>query len=123
VWVIYLVHLFPYLKMQGLIDAVNERTLTLDKLKAMTAICSVDLDMIAILSDTKAETITAIGVINQKTTAARIILVKNSKVGDIIELGGLLGSAPVMAVNQKASDAFIKRGGHIPAPIHSFKTI
>jgi len=112
----------------GMIAAINERTLTLEKLEAMTAICSVGLDMIAIPGDTKAETIaamiadeTAIGVINQKTTAVRIIPAKNSKVGDVIEFGGLLGSAPVMAVNQKASSAFIARGGHIPAPIHSFK--
>jgi len=112
----------------GMIDAVRKQTLSLEKLEAMSAICSVGLDMIAIPGDTPAETIAAIiadeaaiGVINQKTTAVRIIPAKNAKVGQIIEFGGLLGSAPVMPVNQKASKKFIARGGHIPAPIHSFK--
>lgn len=112
----------------GMIESVKEGTLSLEKLEAMTAICSVGLDMIAIPGDTSAETIAAIiadeaaiGVINQKTIAVRIIPAKDSKVGDIIEFGGLLGSAPVMKVHQKSSAEFIARGGHIPAPIHSFK--
>jgi uncharacterized protein (UPF0210 family) len=112
----------------GMIESVQEGTLSLEKLEAMTAICSVGLDMIAIPGDTSSETIAAIiadeaaiGVINQKTTAVRIIPAKDSKVGDIIEFGGLLGSAPVMKINQKSSAKFITRGGHIPAPIHSFK--
>jgi uncharacterized protein (UPF0210 family) len=94
----------------------------------MTAICSVGLDMIAIPGDTPATTIAAmiadeaaIGVINQKTTAVRLIPARDSKVGDQIEFGGLLGTAPVMKVNAKSSADFIARGGHIPAPIHSFK--
>ena len=92
----------------------------------MTAICSVGLDMIAIPEDTPAETIAAmiadeaaIGVINQKTTAVRII--PKGQEGDMIEFGGLLGTAPVMSVNKNSSAAFIARGGQIPAPIHSFK--
>lgn len=112
----------------GMIDAVNSGSLSLDKLEAMTAICSVGLDMIAIPGDTPAATISAIiadeaaiGVINNKTTAVRIIPAPNTQVGDMVEFGGLLGSAPVMTVNKKSSDKFIARGGRIPAPIHSFK--
>lgn len=112
----------------GMIDAVLSGSLNLEKLEAMTAICSVGLDMIAIPGDTPASTIAAIiadeaaiGVINNKTTAVRIIPAPNTKVGDMVELGGLLGSAPVMPVNNKSSEKFIARCGRIPAPIHSFK--
>ena len=112
----------------GMIDAVNNGSLSIEKLEAMTAICSVGLDMIAIPGDTPASTIgamiadeAAIGVINHKTTAVRIIPAKDKKIGDMVEFGGLLGRAPVMAVNAAGSDDFIARGGRIPAPIHSFK--
>ena len=112
----------------GMIEAVNNGALNLEKLEAMTAICSVGLDMIAIPGETPAETIAAmiadeaaIGVINQKTTAVRIIPAKDTKVGDMVEFGGLLGRAPVMKVNDYGSKEFILRGGRIPAPIHSFK--
>lgn len=112
----------------GMIAAVEKGLLNLEKLEAMTAICSVGLDMIAIEGDTPAETIAAmiadeaaIGVINHKTTAVRIIPARNAKVGDMIEFGGLLGRAPVMKTNPANSFDFIHRGGRIPAPIHSFK--
>ena len=112
----------------GMIDAVNNGALNLEKLEAMTCVCSVGLDMIAIPGDTPAETISAIiadeaaiGVINHKTTAVRIIPAVGLKVGDNIEFGGLLGHAPVMPVNKFSSCDFISRGGRIPAPIHSFK--
>ena len=112
----------------GMIDAVNNGALNLEKLEAMTCVCSVGLDMIAIPGDTPAETISAIiadeaaiGVINHKTTAVRIIPAEGLKVGDNIEFGGLLGHAPVMSVNKFSSCDFINRGGRIPAPIHSFK--
>ncbi|WP_368259064.1 PFL family protein [Enterococcus gallinarum] len=112
----------------GMIKAVESGLLNLEKLEAMTAICSVGLDMIAIPGDTTAETIAAmiadeaaIGVINHKTTAIRIIPAKEKQVGDRIEFGGLLGTAPVMKVNPAKSADFIQRGGRIPAPIHSFK--
>jgi len=112
----------------GMIDAANAGVLTLDKLEAMTCVCSVGLDMIAIPGDTPAETISAIiadeaaiGMINQKTTAVRIIPVPGKKVGDSVEFGGLLGTAPIMRVNPYGSDAFIARGGRIPAPIHSLR--
>lgn len=112
----------------GMIDAVLNNSLNLEKLEAMTAICSVGLDMIAVPGDTTAETLSAIiadesaiGVINNKTTAVRIIPAPNCKVGDLVEFGGLLGTAPVMAVNKHSSFDFINRGGRIPAPIHSFK--
>lgn len=112
----------------GMIKAVESGLLNLEKLEAMTAICSVGLDMIAIPGDTTAETIAAmiadeaaIGVINHKTTAVRIIPAKEKQVGDRIEFGGLLGTAPVMKVNPAKSADFIQRGGRIPAPIHSFK--
>ena len=111
----------------GMIKAVEEGYLNLEKLEAMTAICSVGLDMIAIPGDIPAETIAAmiadeaaIGVINHKTTAVRIIPLK-IKVGDSVEFGGLLGTAPVMRTNSAKSTDFIQRGGRIPAPIHSFK--
>ena len=112
----------------GMIKAVEEGYLNLEKLEAMTAICSVGLDMIAIPGDIPAETIAAmitdeaaIGVINNKTTAVRIIPAKDKKVGDSVEFGGLLGTAPVMRTNSAKSTDFIQRGGRIPAPIHSFK--
>ncbi|OCG30654.1 hypothetical protein A9G34_05435 [Gilliamella sp. Choc4-2] len=112
----------------GMIDAVNNGALNLEKLEAMTCVCSVGLDMIAIPGDTPAETISAIiadeaaiGVINHKTTAVRIIPAVGLNVGDHVEFGGLLGHAPVMAVNEFSSYDFINRGGRIPAPIHSFK--
>lgn len=112
----------------GMIKAVEEGYLNLEKLEAMTAICSVGLDMIAIPGDIPAETIAAmiadeaaIGVINHKTTAVRIIPAKDKKVGDSVEFGVLLGTAPVMRTNSAKSTDFIQRGGRIPAPIHSFK--
>ncbi|AIY83812.1 hypothetical protein U729_2744 [Clostridium baratii str. Sullivan] len=112
----------------GMIDSVLNGSLNLEKLEAMTAICSVGLDMIAIPGDTHASTISAmiadeaaIGVINNKTTAVRIIPAPGCKVGDMVEFGGLLGRAPVMKINNNSSEEFIKRGGRIPAPIHSFK--
>ncbi len=118
----------PVSEDNGMIAAAAEGALTLEKLEAMTCVCSVGLDMIAIPGDTPATTISgiiadeaAIGMINQKTTAVRIIPVIGKKVGDTVEFGGLLGYAPVMPVNQKSCAAFINRGGRIPAPIHSFK--
>ena len=116
----------PVSEDEGMIAAVRAGSLNLEKLEAMTAICSVGLDMIAIPEDTPEQTIAAIiadeaaiGVINQKTTAVRII--PKGKEGDTLEFGGLLGSAPVMSVNKNSSADFIARGGQIPAPIHSFK--
>ena len=116
----------PVSEDEGMIAAVRAGSLNLEKLEAMTAICSVGLDMIAIPEDTPEQTIAAIiadeaaiGVINQKTTAVRII--PKGKEGDTLEFGGLLGSAPVMSVNKNSSVDFIARGGQIPAPIHSFK--
>ncbi len=118
----------PVSEDQGMINAVQAGALTLEKLEAMTCVCSVGLDMIAIPGDTKATTISgiiademAIGMVNQKTTAVRIIPVIGKKVGDMVEFGGLLGYAPVMPVNPFSCDGFINRGGRIPAPIHSFK--
>jgi len=118
----------PVSEDQGMIDAVNAGALTLEKLEAMTCVCSVGLDMIAIPGDTKATTISgiiadelAIGMVNQKTTAVRIIPVIGKTVGDSVEFGGLLGHAPIMPVNNFSCDAFVNRGGRIPAPIHSFK--
>ncbi|MBL3531275.1 PFL family protein [Companilactobacillus zhachilii] len=111
-----------------MIRAVTAGRLNIEKLEAMTAVCSVGLDMIAIPGDTTAETISgmiadeaAIGVINNKTTAVRIIPATGKKVGDVVEFGGLFGKAPVMAVNTNSPADFIHRGGRIPAPIHSFK--
>ncbi|MDR1605679.1 MAG: PFL family protein [Streptococcaceae bacterium] len=116
----------PVSEDEGMIAAVNAGVLNLEKLEAMTAICSVGLDMIAVPGDTPAATISAmiadeaaIGVINMKTTAVRVI--PKGKVGEQIEFGGLLGTAPVMPVHKESSAAFIARGGQIPAPIHSFK--
>ena len=118
----------PVSEDQGMIDAVNAGALTLEKLEAMTCVCSVGLDMIAIPGDTKASTIagiiadeSAIGMVNQKTTAVRLIPVIGKGVGEVVEFGGLLGYAPIMPVNQFSCDAFVQRGGRIPAPIHSFK--
>lgn len=118
----------PVSEDQGMIDAVSLGALTLEKLEAMTCVCSVGLDMIAIPGDTSAATISgiiadeaAIGMVNQKTTAVRVIPVIGKKVGDTAEFGGLLGYAPIMPVNTKDCSAFINRGGRIPAPIHSFK--
>ena len=118
----------PVSEDQGMIDAVTAGALTLEKLEAMTCVCSVGLDMIAIPGDTKATTISgiiademAIGMINQKTTAVRLIPVIGKNVGEKVEFGGLLGYAPVMPVNPFSCDAFIEREGRIPAPIHSFK--
>ncbi|ANK60637.1 PFL family protein [Loigolactobacillus backii] len=118
----------PVSEDEGMIAGVRSGSLNLEKLEAMTAVCSVGLDMIAIPGDTPATTIAAmiadeaaIGMINNKTTAVRVIPAKGKKVGDQVEFGGLLGTSPVMAVNPASSADFIGRGGHIPAPIHSFK--
>ena len=118
----------PVSEDQGMINAVEAGALTLEKLEAMTCVCSVGLDMIAIPGDTKATTISgiiademAIGMINQKTTAVRLIPVIGKEVGETVEFGGLLGYAPIMPVNQFSCDAFVNRGGRIPAPVHSFK--
>lgn len=118
----------PVSEDQGMIDAVNAGALTLEKLEAMTCVCSVGLDMIAIPGNTKASTISgiiademAIGMINQKTTAVRLIPVFGKDIGDTVEFGGLLGYAPIMKVNEFDCESFISRGGRIPAPIHSFK--
>ncbi len=118
----------PVSEDQGMIDAVTAGALTLEKLEAMTCVCSVGLDMIAIPGDTKASTISgiiademAIGMINQKTTAVRLIPVVGKKVGETVEFGGLLGYAPIMPVNPFGCEAFVNRSGRIPAPIHSFK--
>ena len=112
----------------GMIEAAERGDINLDKLEAMTAVCSVGLDMIAIPGDTPAETISAIiadeaaiGMINNKTTAVRVIPVPGKGVGDEVNFGGLLGRAPVMPVHGKSSGKFISRGGLIPAPIHSNK--
>lgn len=118
----------PVSEDQGMIDAVEMGALTIEKLEAMTCVCSVGLDMIAIPGDTSAATISgmmadelAIGMINQKTTAVRVIPVIGKGIGEKVEFGGLLGYAPIMPVNQYGCDAFVNRGGRIPAPIHSFK--
>lgn len=110
----------------GMIEAASKGFLTFDKLEAMTSVCSVGLDMIAIPGDTPVDTIAgiiademAIGMINKKTTAVRIIPVPRKKVGDVAVYGGLLGEAPIIPVNNLSSEKFVKRGGRIPAPIHS----
>ena len=112
----------------GMINAAACGALTLDKLEAMTCVCSVGLDMIAVPGDTSAETISAIiadeaaiGMVNSKTTAVRVIPVEGKNVGDMVEMGGLLGSAPVMPVHAASSADFIARGGRIPAPLQSLK--
>ena len=118
----------PVSEDEGMIAAASSGALTLDKLEAMTCVCSVGLDMIAVPGDTSAETIAAIiadeaaiGMVNTKTTAVRIIPAPGCKVGDTVEFGGLLGSAPVQAVHPYSSVDFIARGGRIPAPLHSLK--
>ena len=118
----------PVSEDQGMINAVVKKSLTLEKLEAMTCVCSVGLDMIAIPGDTSTETISGIiademmiGIINQKTTAVRIIPAYGKKAGDKVSFGGLLGYAPIMKVNDYSCKEFIDRGGHISAPIHSFK--
>jgi uncharacterized protein (UPF0210 family) len=118
----------PVSEDEGMVASVRAGAINIDKLEAMTSVCSVGLDMIAIPGDTPAPTIAAIiademaiGMVNNKTTAVRVIPVPGKKAGDWAEFGGLLGGAPVMAVNPADSGAFIARGGHIPAPIHSFR--
>lgn len=118
----------PVSEDHAMIEAAKVGALTLEKLEAMTCVCSVGLDMVAIPGSTTAATISgiiadeaAIGMINNKTTAARLIPVIGKEVGDMVEFGGLLGYAPIMAVNKFSCESFIKRGGRIPAPIHSFK--
>ena len=118
----------PVSEDQGMIDAVEAGALSIEKLEAMTCVCSVGLDMIAIPGNTSAQTIagiiadeSAIGMVNQKTTAVRIIPVEGKEVGDTVEFGGLLGHAPIMPVNPFACSRFVSRTGRIPAPIHSFK--
>jgi uncharacterized protein (UPF0210 family) len=118
----------PVSEDQGMIDSVIAGALTIEKLEAMTCVCSVGLDMIAIPGDTTAATISgiiadesAIGMVNQKTTAVRIIPVIGKEVGDTVEFGGLLGYAPIMPVNTFGCERFVNRAGRIPAPIHSFK--
>jgi len=118
----------PVSEDHGMIQAVQRGALTLEKLEAMTCVCSVGLDMIAIPGSTSKETISgiiadesAIGMVNNKTTAVRVIPVIGKEVGEMVEFGGLLGYAPVMAVNSFNCANFINRGGRIPAPIHSFK--
>ncbi|MDR0444217.1 MAG: PFL family protein [Treponema sp.] len=118
----------PVSEDEGMVAAVKNGFITLDKLEAMTSVCSVGLDMIPLPGDVTAATISAIiademaiGMVNNKTTAVRVIPVPGKKAGEWAEFGGLLGGAPIMAVNAAKSDAFISRGGRIPAPIHSFK--
>ena len=118
----------PVSEDEGMISAAQRGTLVLDKLEAMTCVCSVGLDMIAVPGDTSAATISAIiadeaaiGMVNTKTTAVRIIPALGKQVGDMIELGGLLGSAPVMPLHSEGSEAFVARGGRIPAPLQSLK--
>ena len=118
----------PVSEDQGMINAVEAGALSLEKLEAMPCVCSVGLDMIAIPGDTKETTIAgiiademAIGMVNQKTTAVRVIPVIGKTVGETVEFGGLLGYAPIMPVNPYSCEAFVNRGGRIPAPIHSFK--
>ena len=118
----------PVSEDEGMIAAAKAGTLTLDKLEAMTCVCSVGLDMIAIPGDTPAETISAIiadeaavGMVNSKTTAVRVIPAPGKKPGDSVEFGGLLGSAPIMPVHPESPAQFIARGGRIPAPMQSLK--
>ena len=118
----------PVSEDEGMIAAALDGTLTIDKLEAMTCVCSVGLDMIAVPGSTTAETISAIiadevavGMVNSKTTAVRVIPVEGADVGDTVEMGGLLGSAPVMPVHEASSADFIARGGRIPAPLQSLK--
>ena len=118
----------PVSEDEGMVEAVKNGRISLDKLEAMTSVCSVGLDMIPLPGDTSAATIAAIiademaiGMVNNKTTAVRVIPVPGKKAGDWAQFGGLLGGSPIMAVNAAKSDAFINRGGRIPSPIHSFK--
>ncbi len=118
----------PVSEDEGMIAAAESGVLTLDKLEAMTCVCSVGLDMIAVPGNTSAETIAAIiadeaaiGMVNNKTTAVRLIPAEGCGVGDSVSFGGLLGTAPVMPVHPESAEAFIARGGHIPAPLHSLK--
>ena len=118
----------PVSEDEGMIAAAQRGTLQLDKLEAMTCVCSVGLDMIAVPGDTSAETISAIiadeaaiGMVNSKTTAVRIIPAPGKQVGDVVEFGGLLGSAPVMPVHNESAAGLIQRGGRIPAPMQSLK--
>ncbi|MBQ7595416.1 MAG: PFL family protein [Clostridia bacterium] len=118
----------PVSEDEGMIEAVKTGALSIDKLEAMTCVCSVGLDMIAVPGSTSAATISAIiadecaiGVVNTKTTAVRVIPVSGKKVGDEVEYGGLLGSAPIMPVNEYSAEKFVSRGGRIPAPMHSLK--
>ena len=118
----------PVSEDQGMIHAAKAGALTIEKLEAMTCVCSVGLDMIAIPGDTKDTTIAgiiademALGMVNAKTTACRLIPVPGKGVGDSVEFGGLLGHAPIMPVNTFSCDEFVNRGGRIPAPVHSFK--
>ena len=118
----------PVSEDEGMIAAARSGTLTLDKLEAMTCVCSVGLDMIAVPGDTPADTIAAIiadeaaiGMVNNKTTAVRLIPAVGCGVGDSVDFGGLLGTAPIMPVHTESAAAFIARGGHIPAPLHSLK--
>ena len=118
----------PVSEDQGMIDAVNAGALTIEKLEAMTCVCSVGLDMIAIPGATSAASISgiiadeaAIGMVNQKTTAVRVIPVAGKKVGETVEFGGLIGHAPIMKVSKFSCEKFVARKGRIPAPIHSFK--
>ena len=118
----------PVSEDEGMIAAARSGNLILEKLEAMTAVCSVGLDMIVIPGDTTPETISAIiadeaaiGMVNQKTTAVRVIPAIGKKVGDQVDFGGLLGYAPIMPVNTFSCQPFVDRGGRIPAPIHSFK--
>jgi uncharacterized protein len=118
----------PVSEDEGMVAAVKSGSISLDKLEAMTCVCSVGLDMIPLPGDTSAATIAAIiademaiGMVNNKTTAVRVIPVPGKKAGQWAEFGGLLGGSPIMAVNAAKSDEFISRGGRIPAPIHSFR--
>ncbi len=118
----------PVSEDQGMIEAVTDGALSLEKLEAMTSVCSLGLDMVAVPGDTTAATLSgliademAIGMINQKTTAVRLIPVIGKKVGDRVAFGGLLGEAPIMPVNAFSCEDFVNRGGQIPAPVHSFK--
>ena len=118
----------PVSEDQGMINAVEAGALTLEKLEAMTCVCSVGLDMIAVPGATSPATLAgiiademAIGMVNQKTTAVRLIPVIGKDVGEVVEFGGLLGYAPIMPVNSFSCEAFVNRPGRIPAPIHSFK--
>ena len=118
----------PVSEDEGMIAAAQSGALTLDKLEAMTCVCSVGLDMIAVPGDTTAATLSAIiadeaaiGMVNQKTTAVRLIPAPGKNVGDVVEFGGLLGSAPVMPCHTGSAEDFVARGGRIPAPLHSLK--